>query len=889
MTKPARPEGPYPLGGFGMLAGLLAAWAFFVLVRHVKLLNLDVVIGQLGTLYDPGRYPGLESAGRTFMVYAGHAWHLGAALAAAVAAIGLGLEALKPLRLKCPGRGLMEILAFAAGFALLGLAQLGGGLLGLMYAGWPLGWIGAGLWLFWPQRRRMRALVPDGGDSWAIMPFKVAALGAGLFIAAVALAPEVFYDSLVYHVADPFNWAKVHKIAFLPYNFFSNFPFTFEMLFGIGTLLGHDSIGRLLHAAISFGAAGLLGWAAWWLAARSGAAPYSCRAAGWIAAAIYLTTPLIATSAWMTGIDAGLVLYEGAMVLGVMLWWSGRRERNWLLAAAVLGGMGMGAKYTLGLTIGLLGIGVAARAAAPDERQALRVWLAAILLGLAPVTAANLEEFRNIPGGVRTLWILAVVYAAGAFAFLVWLVRGWGGKNLLAGAKRAFLFGFAAWLFVSPWNLKSWLFTRNPVYPFAYEAFDSFHVSPPRMDYQMGEFREFSRRTIKEFALLPWGLTDKSGYSNNSSCGALFLGLLPLLLVFRRVGNGIKLLGLIVFGKYLLWANLSNIVRYFAPGLGLLAVLIGVFVEHAAAGRRLVRFIGRACVLVFSLANIFNILLVAQGSVNFLGVVLGVERERSFFLRERSSYPCPPYLACEKMNASLPADAGVLFLGEARGAFCRRRLLAPTVFDFPPLTELCRDSFDAAEVNKRLRQFGLTHVFFNGAEARRTGGYGIFDWPTPHSRELFERWWAEHLELEWRAGELEIYSINEKPLPERTAALKLVQVHYQEYRGLENTQRAAVASIQAGDYGRAEILARELVGAAPGVAANREILAHALAMRGKYGEALAAYRSAAGLGLHTSQLYYNIAAVCGRMGRRRDAVEAYQRASEVEVRWPEPK
>src|SRR5678810_47484 len=95
------------------------------------------------------------------------------------------------------------------------------------------------------------------------------------------------------------------------------------------------------------------------------------RSAGWIAALIYLTTPLIGSMAWLTGIDAGLVLYEAATVLCFILWWQSRQSAlsllspiafpafpyfrpaavsPWLWLAAVFSGLGMGVKYTLGMT-----------------------------------------------------------------------------------------------------------------------------------------------------------------------------------------------------------------------------------------------------------------------------------------------------------------------------------------------------------------------------------------------------------------------------------------------------------------------------------------------------------------------------------------------------------
>ncbi len=877
------PVGPKPWGGWGFLVGGLAIWSFLVLQSHVSDLGIKEPFRILGDQYSFAQYRGIGSVGELAAVWGRHVWHLILAVAIAAAALGWGLSAMALLRLSYPSRGLRELLSLGAGFSLLGLAMLGGGLVGLWYAGWPAAWIVLGATRLWKERGSLRALVPPPAGSWGVKAIAAMALAAAGLILAVGLAPEAFYDSLVYHLADPFNWAKIHKVTFLPYNFFSNFPFTFEMLFSIGVLFGHDSIARLTHVAVSFTAAGLVGWMAAWIGGGAGA--------GWIAAAIYLTTPLIASSAWMTGIDAGLVLYEMAAVLGVVLWWTQRQdhvkrlrgEPHWLLLAAVFGGLGMGVKYTLGLTVGLLALGIALRVAAPDSRQALRTWLWIILALLLPWTISNIKEIREAAGLAAWAKPALVLYAAAGLAGLGWLIRRWGFKPSWRGVWRAAVFGAVVWVFVSPWNAKSWLLTHNPVYPFAFNVIESFHISPPRMTYQMGEFREYEWRPLKEWLFYPWHLTKIAGFSNNSACGGLFLAMLPLLLVFRGVDLRIKLLGITVLGRYLIWSNLSNIIRYFAPGLALLGVLIGVYLNHLCAQRKMARGAGLLAVGAFSSVNLFGLLLIAQTTMGFLGVVLGLEKERDFFLRERPSYPCPPYAACEAMNRGLPGKAGVLYVGEARGSFYQGRLVAATVFDFPVLLSVCAESANPADVNRRLKQFGLSHVFFNGIEARRTVGYRQLDQPTDRTQELFERWWGDHLQLTWKAGWLEVYEIVPAGVRERTAALKLV--HAPEYQALTSLDRKAMVALQRRRLEEAEASARALVLRAPRVARAHEALAEVLSYRGQNQEALEEFRKAQALGLVSSQVHYNMSLLLRRLGRESEAAREYQKSVEVRTRY----
>ncbi len=885
-----------------MLAGGLVIWGWVVLLWHLSQLGVKDIkpLSQLAQAYSLGRVP---AAGEFLGAMAGHLWHLALTALVAVGALGWGLAALRLLRLTFPVRGMREVLAGGAGFALVGLAMLGGGLAGLWWPEWPVVLAASGITMWWPRRGGWRALVPAAGGSLGGRSMQALAMAGGLLVVVIALVPEVFYDSLVYHLADPFNWAKIHKVTALPYNFFSNFPFTFEMLFGIGVLWGSDAVARLCHAAISLLAAGLLGVMAVWLAQPAPVAPAtgalavpgtaSATLAGWIAAAIYLTTPLIANSAWMTGIDAGLVLYEAAAVLGFLLWWDGRKdsprsvagEPHWLVLAAVFGGLGMGAKYTVGFAIGLLGLGVAFRVAAPSGREALRGWLAAVVAGLLPVTLSNVDEIRQAAWAPLVARPLLALYAMAAVAALGWLARRWGWRRTGTGVWRAAVFGAVAFCFVSPWNAKAWLFTRCPTYPFAYKAFDSFHVSPPRMDYQMGEFREFRWRPAKEWLLHPWFITRIAGLSNNSACGGLFLALLPMLLLFRGVDPRIRLVGVFILGRYLLWSNVSNIVRYFAPGLALLGVLAGVYLGGLCARRTLARGAGLVLVSLFSVVNIVALLLVSQWSVSWFAMALGAERERDFLLRERPSYPAAFYAAGEAMNAMLPPRSGVLYVGEARGTFWRGRLVAATVFDLPPLIDVCTASRDETEMAKKFRQMGITHVFFSDGEAQRTAGYRLFDWPTPRARSLFERWWATRLRLMWKAGWLRVYEIRPAPVAERTAELGYVFAPFDEFDALQRLDRSAAVAMTQGRIPEANATALEVVRRAPGVARAHELLGQSYAYMRRDRLALDEFRRAVALGLISSQVHYNLAVVLRSMGRAAEAAREYGVANGIDLDW----
>jgi len=885
-----QPQAGLRFGNWGLVAGLLALWGGYVLMWHGKSLNFS--LSALGSPQLYGMTYAGGSAGAVVGAFALHAWRLGITAAVSAAALGYGLAALALVRVAWPGPGLRALIALGAGFSLEGLLLLGLGFSGLWYG--PLAFVvvagGCGALARAARARAAgtraagaragfspRALLPPLARDAGGVVFMAIALFAAVLITAVALAPEVFYDSLVYHMADPFNWVKAHRVHPMPYNFFSNFPFTLEMLFSLGLFFGGDQVSRLIHAAVSFSAAGLVGWTAWWLAGRS--VP-----AGWVAATVTLTTPLIAESAWMTGIDAGLVLYETAAVVLFIMWWIRGKARfdGWLLLAAAFGGLGMGLKYTVGIAVGLIGLGVAMRSAAPTERDALRGWLGGILALALPWTLSNVREVRETAALAPVLKPLLALYCVGLVGATGWLARRWGVGGSVRGVGRAVLYGLVAGACVLPWNLKAFLATMNPVFPFAFGLIPSFHVDPYWMGYQMGEFREFSYRPLVEWLVHPWHLTRIAELSNNSACGAVFLAFLPFLLLMKGVDARVKVLAVVLLGRYLAWSNVSNIVRYFAPGLALMGVLIAVFVERARTAGGPGRPAALAVLGLLTGLNIFGMLLIAQFSSGFFGVVTGQESLRDNLLRQRPSYPAPPYAGCEAMNQLLPKDAGVLFVGEARGYFCSRRLKASTVFDYPVLHDVCAASRTPADVNRKLRQMGLTHVFLNTMEAMRTSGYHVFRWSTPREEALFREWWSGYLKLVWAGGMQEVYEVVPKGAGRERAPMKLVMTSYPAYKELSDAQGRAMGLVQQGRAAEGEAGLRELLKRAPWATDVQELLAQFLAVAGKDRQAYDAYRKAFAMGAYSRESHYNLAILAQRLGRRAEAEQEFARARALE-------
>ena len=153
------------------------------------------------------------------------------------------------------------------------------------------------------------------------------------------LAPETFYDSMVYHLAVPAYWLLHHGIMDFPTNFFSNYPFGGEIYFLNGMVLQGTETAKILHA-LAFGVCALLagGWAREMAGER----------AAWLTLGLILTLPLFALATWTTAVE-GFLAFAMLLFLYSLLRWVNPEEPNqmaWALATGVFAGLAFSTKYT---------------------------------------------------------------------------------------------------------------------------------------------------------------------------------------------------------------------------------------------------------------------------------------------------------------------------------------------------------------------------------------------------------------------------------------------------------------------------------------------------------------------------------------------------------------
>ena len=465
-------------------------------------------------------------------------------------------------------------------------------------------------------------------------------ISLGYSLVAWALVPPLAWDEVSYHLPIPQIYIDAGGFVSIPTIVHSNWPAGMEMLNMIALLMGSEILPHLVVTAmVVLTALGVFRFAYQHLDPST----------GWLAAALYLTMPMVRFL-------AGVALIEGALgFFGFMAIWSGYEwleSRSWrdLALAGVLGGLTASIKLT-GAAIPI-GVGL--------------VVLVCLLL-----------RHRNQARGH-----LAQFVAYGAIALIV----------------------------TAPWYLRGTINTGNPVWPFMYQIFggrywdalgDQMHTSwlhVPNLD-----------RTPWSYIAGLWYLTVRAEQFGGLRIGGAIMLLTPLSLLFSRHRSWLYgYLGNVCMVVYTLWFFTTHQTRFLMgiiPTLTLLAAfafiqLLRLWPPHWAA-------LGRVGMVVYL------VLLLPLGAAerahitNRWPYVAGRIHREEFLSQEVTGYP-----AFQFANEHLPADARVLLaLWETRGYYVHRASIWANPISQRVIKWEQFD--DVASLAEQLRLLGITHVLHN--------------------------------------------------------------------------------------------------------------------------------------------------------------------------------
>jgi hypothetical protein len=580
-----------------------------------------------------------------------------------------GQQILRRILATEPDAGAVRHAAFSAalGFGLLSHLTLGLGLLGLV-GPWVYGGLLAALTVvgipelrrLWTSARRWRPLdlasAAPASELWLVLG--LAALAAGWIVVALveAVAPELSFDSLYYHLALPRIWLDQGRISGVPYVVYSYFYLGTETLFMLAFGLAGQTAARLVNVVL-------------WLLVAGAVLDFGSRQfgrrAGVYGAALAFTTPLLATQGSSSSVDLNVALHTFLAAAAAFWWWSSRRG-GWLVVAGAFAGFALSAKLTALLSLGPLILVLGLVLAWQTRLRLWRAWREIALFGVGfLVTGLPWPLLQYLQTGNPVLPFMNAVFQSPMGDGITGAGPGQYSNNYVVSAT-----GQATW--------------------------------------GIGT-------SIGSLVRLPWAITfDSPSFMENSPDAALGLGFvfLPLLLLTRAFRRPAAIAGIaftLLCG--LAWAFSGQAIRY---GLALvvpLNVLLGyalaAFTRPVDARRRpaLLRVVGSGLTLLWCVASFplyLSILAYVSGAVPY-EVAFGLISRDAFLKPMIRTYDAYRFLASDAgpeppLTLAITSDSARLY---APGT-----LLAT---DYAPVWQVLAQEAPGPALDA-MHAFGLTHI-----------------------------------------------------------------------------------------------------------------------------------------------------------------------------------
>ncbi|MGA2192936.1 MAG: glycosyltransferase family 39 protein [Nitrospirota bacterium] len=513
---------------------------------------------------------------------------------------------------------------------------------------------------------RRTALPGRGGILRSILVLSLILIG--VFIFAKALVPATFYDAVAYHLSAPKWYILEGGIKYNPYDTFSNFPFTEEMLYTLGMLVSGLKLAQLISVTVFLACV---------LAVYSFSRDFIKEINPALPALIFLVTPAFIENSVIYTNDLMLVYYT-LMTVYAFFVWEDRRDTRYLVLSGVFAGLCLGTKY---------------------------VALASIA---APAAAAVFfTAFRRDDGGIlKGLKASSVFLAAALITFMPWMVKNYiYTGNPLYPAFYPLLGGkdFSAVRYA--WMESS---TRKAGFK---EAISGLFRHPPEL---------FTGRP-----------TDIANiYGAAPFLGPFVMVFMPLLVLIKKIPLVIKKLAFLSVAMFILWDFTYPIARFLYPAFAIGLVVSAYALSRLVQGSP--RYFKAAVIVFVGFFLAFNasraFLSIDDASSTF-GFQNTKENDEDYLRRMEiehnialSSYSVDSYI-----NNNLPGDAKVLIIGDVQHLYLNRRHVYTYVSATTPYECFLKGAGDYKAVFDGLKKDGITHILYNPLELRRLEKLGAIN------------------------------------------------------------------------------------------------------------------------------------------------------------------
>ena len=323
-----------------------------------------------------------------------------------------------------------------------------------------------------------------------------------------------------------------------------------------------------------------------------------------------------------------------------------------------------------------------------------------------------------------SLWMKYLsLYFAGTCMILLLLVLNRSGAKPMTVLRNCALTGVVAGVFASPWYLKNFLQTGNPVWPYFTNIFGGKLLWDE--SYNLAYFHLLSNygygEGIGKYLLAPWYMIRHARFESIVYDGVIGWAYLPLfalvvagLLRFRKSNDFIRITLLQILIGYVLWLTNSQQMRFLLPTIALVPI-IGVAVIYDVFPKTRARS--------WVLWGLAILALLGFGPINSYYRSLSPEKYlMQFETKDRFLNRVEPlHPTYNFINRNLPENSKIfLLLVKNKRFYLDRDSYSDSIFEHFTVEKVLQETQSAAGLHRWMLENGFTHILYDDFYTRKS-------------------------------------------------------------------------------------------------------------------------------------------------------------------------
>lgn len=239
--------------------------------------------------------------------------------------------------------------------------------------------------------------------------------------------------------------------------------------------------------------------------------------------------------------------------------------------------------------------------------------------------------------------------------------------------KEAFWFILFAIFFASPWYIKSYIETGNPVWPFAYDLFGGKNWAKELADFRQNYYAMHGAgSSLKSFLILPYSLIKSSnmdGYLGNNFI--LYYFIFPFLVFYIIKERKSDVLILLIYSLIFIifWFFSAQMIRFLFPGFVVITILNSMIIDKI-----LFNFKNKILKIIIAVYLIFlafySFPFRYKSDYDGLKLFLGIENRENYLLKNLDNYRL-----IKKINADENIKGKIVLIKEVRGYYLNKNYI----------------------------------------------------------------------------------------------------------------------------------------------------------------------------------------------------------------------